>query len=99
MVSHVVSRHGRRPNGSHRIVVVAIVDVVWQSPIDGMATAATWGGDIVVVLSFVGGDHCSKIMGSSLYVLSHWTSGICALVVAPKPRNEQVRNEVRLENN
>lgn len=53
----VVVSHGRGPYCCHCIVVCGGGGVVWQRPID--AAAAAGCGDVVVVLPFVGGDHCS----------------------------------------
>lgn len=48
-----------------------------------VTTAVTRSGNVMVVLSLVGGDNCFDVGGSSLYVLPHWATHVRALVVAP----------------
>lgn len=41
------------------------------------------GGDVVVVLPFICGDHRFEIMRCSLHMLADRASRVCAFVVAP----------------
>lgn len=65
----------RRPNGHGRIV--------GQRPRGRVVTAAACCRNFVVVLSLIGCDHGSGVVGCSLDVFSYGTSLACALVVAP----------------
>lgn len=71
------------PYGHSCIVVIVIVVAVVVVVIKQRPAATASCRNIMVMLSLISCDHCSKIMRCSLYMLSNRTPWMCTLIIAP----------------